>query len=189
MRESLPLRLALAALEPLLEANVAKEIRKDAQAIDCAAGLLAAGRAPGDDDAGRLLAQAREIDRAFLAGARGLPLQLDIPYARIEPLRRKRIARGLDLALRILSSWRERRRLRDTMPADALERRLRELFQLYCEETAALAGGVRTTGALAAVRGRAARALQEIMSAEAERLAHEAARAVHRTRFASHKSA
>jgi hypothetical protein len=75
------------------------------------------------------------------------------------------------------------------MPADALERRLRELFRLYCEETAALAGGVRTTGALAAVRGRAARALLEIMSAEAERLAHEAARAVHRTRFASHKSA
>ena len=116
-------------------------------------------------------------------------MQLDIPYARIEPLRRKRVSRGLDLALRILAAWRERRRMRDVMPADALERRLRELFQLYCEETASLAGGVRTSGALAAIRGRAARALLEIMSAEAGRLSHEAARAVHRPRFAAHKRA
>jgi hypothetical protein len=168
---------------------VAKEIRKDAQAIDCAAGLLAAGRTPDDDDTNRLLERAREIDREFLAGARSLPVQLDIPYARIEPLRRRRIARGLDLALRVLDGWRAARRLRDAMPADALERRLRELFQLYCEETASLAGGVRTSGALAAIRGRAARALLEIMNEEAGRLSHEAARSVHRPRFAAHKRA
>lgn len=157
--------------------------------IERAAELLTAARTPGDDDAARLLAQARDIDREFLIGTRGLPVQLDIPYARIEPLRRKRIARGLDLALRVLAGWRDARRLRHAMPADALERRLRELLQLYCEETAALAGGVRTSGALAAVRGRAARALLEIMTAEAEGLAREAARAVHRPRFASHKRA
>lgn len=176
-------------LEPLLAANVAKEIRKDAQAIDCAASLLAAGRVPEDEDTSRLLARAREIDGEFLASARGAPVQLDIPYARIEPLRRKRLVRGLDLAQRVLAGWRGRRRMRDLMPADALERRLRELFQLYCEETAALAGGVRTTGALATLRGRAARALLEIMSAEAERLSRDAARAVHRPRFAAHKRA
>jgi hypothetical protein len=62
-------------------------------------------------------------------------------------------------------------------------------LQLYCEETAALAGGVRTEGALAAVRGRATSALLGTMTAEAERLAHDAARAVHRPRFAAHKSA
>ncbi|HVP08745.1 MAG TPA: hypothetical protein VMT02_04415 [Burkholderiales bacterium] len=180
--------MALAALEPLLEANVAKEIRKDAQAIACAAELAAAGRAPREEDLGRLLDRAREVDREFLAGMRGLPVQLDIPYARIEPLRRKRVERGLDLALRILDGWRAGRGLRALMPADALERRLRELLALYCEETTALAAGVRASGAIAALRGRAAQLLGEVMNAEAERLAHEAARAVHRVRFASHKS-
>ena len=116
-------------------------------------------------------------------------MQLDIPYARIEPLRRKRAERALDLALRIFGGWRAGRALRALMPADALERRLRELLALYCEETAALAAGVRASGAVAALRGRAAQLLGEVMRAEAERLAHEAARAVHRPRFASHKSA
>ncbi|MFY9315799.1 MAG: hypothetical protein WAO95_09600 [Burkholderiales bacterium] len=157
--------------------------------IERAAALLEAGRAPGDDDATELLARARVIDREFLGGTRGLPVQLDIPYARIEPLRRKRIAHGLDLALRVLAGWRDARRLRHALPAEALERRLRELLQLYCEETAALAGGVRASGALAAVRGGAARALREIMTAEAERLAREAVKAVHRARFAPHKHA
>jgi hypothetical protein len=155
--------------------------------IERAAARLEAGRTPGDEDATGLLARARAIDREFLGATRGLPVQLDIPYARIEPLRRRRIARGLDLALRVLAGWRDARRLRHAMPAEALERRLRELLQLYCEETAALAGGVRASGALAAVRGRAARALLEIMNTEAERIAREAAKAVHRARFAPHK--
>jgi len=116
-------------------------------------------------------------------------VQLDIPYARIEPLRRKRLTRGLDLALRILQGWGAGRALRALMPADVLERRLRELLALYCEETTALASGVRASGVISAMRGRAAHVLGEIMGGEAERLAHEAARVVHRTRFASHKSA
>lgn len=120
---------------------------------------------------------------------RGLPVQLDIPYARIEPLRRRRLERGLDLALRVLEGWRSGRGLRALMPADALERRLRELLALYCEETTALAAGVRASGTIAALRGRAAQRLGEVMKAEADRLANEAARAVHRVRFASHKSA
>lgn len=185
----MPLRIALAALEPLLEANVAKEIRKDAQAIARAAELAGAGRAPSEDDVARLLARAREVDREFLGAMRGLPVQLDIPYARIEPLRRRRLERGLDLALRVLEGWRSGQGMRALMPADVLERRLRELLTLYCEETTALAAGVRASGAIAALRGRAAQLLGEVMRAEAERLAHEAARAVHRERFASHKSA
>jgi len=157
--------------------------------IASAARSLGAARRPGEAEVGSLLARARAIDREFLAGAHGLPVQLDIAYARIEPLRRRRIARALDLAMRILEGWRDGRGLRSVMPAQALERRLRELLELYCEETSALAAGVRTSGALAALRGRAASALREIMASEAEALAHEAVHALHRQRFASHKRA
>ena len=188
LRASLPLRLALPAIEPLLAENVAKEIRKDALVVRFAAQSLASPAAPEGDEAGRLLAQAREIDRQFLARAGGLPLRLDIPYARIEPLRRRRIALGLELARRVLANWEQGGRLRDALPADALEQRLRALLTLYCEETAELARGVRASGPLSALRERAADRLRATMTEVAAQLARDAARAVHRPRIAAQKS-
>ena len=181
--------MLLPALEPMLAENVAKEIRKDALLIRCAAQALATGAPPGAQQVHRLLSDAREIDRQFLARATGLPLRLEIPYARIEPLRRLRIERGLDLAYRILAAWRSRGRLRDVLPAESLEHRLRDLLTLYCEETAELGRGVRASGPIGALRERAARKLREIMTSVALRLAREAAMAIHRPRIAAHKSA
>jgi len=183
------LRLALAAFEPLLEANVAKEIRKDAQVIGAAAQCLASGSPPGAKDADRLIAGARDVDREFLDRAAGLPLRLDIPYARIEPLRRQRIERGLDLAYRILAAWRSGRRMRDALSVQGLEQGLRGLLALYCEETAALACGVQTRGPIAALRERAAGALRDTMADVAQQLAYDAARSIHRPRIAAQKSA
>ena len=178
----------LPAIEPLLAENVAKEIRKDALVIRCAAQALASGTPPGAQDSQRLLADAREIDRQFLDCAAGLPLRLDIPYTRIEPLRRQRIERGLDLAYRFLAAWRAGGRLRDALPAEALEQRLVEMLTLYCEETAVLGRGVRATGPLAALRGRATQGLREIMILVASRLARETALAVHRPRIAAQEN-
>jgi len=183
------LRLALPAVEPVLAENVAKEIRKDAQVIRSAAQCLASGRPPGAKDADRLLADARDIDREFLERAAGLPLRLDIPYARIEPLRRQRIERGLDLAYRIMAAWHGGKRLRDALPVQQLEQSLREMLALYCEETAELGRGVQTRGPISALRERAAGALRDTMAEVAQQLAHEAARWIHRPRIAAQKNA
>jgi hypothetical protein len=156
--------------------------------IGCAAQALAEGAPPGATAAERLLAQARAIDRQFLDRAAGLPLRLDIPYARIEPLRRRRIEQGLDLAYRILCAWREGRRLRDALTAEQLERRLRDLLTLYCEETAELGRGVQTRGPISALRSRAAGELRATMVEVGAQLARAAALRVHRSRIAAQKS-
>ena len=182
------MRLALPAIEPVLADNVAKEARKDALVIRRAAQCLASGSSPGAQEADRLLAQARDIDREFLARAVALPLSLDIPYARIEPLRRKRIERGLDLAYRILAAWHGGQRLRDALPAPALEQSLRAMLALYCEETAELARGVRTRGPVSALRERAAGALRDTMAEVAQQLAHDAAQWIHRRGIAAQKN-
>lgn len=173
----------------MLAENVAKEIRKDALVIRAAAQCLAAGAPPGAQDAERLLAAAREIDRDFLDRAAGLPLRLDIPYARIEPLRRRRIERGLDLAYRIMGAWHGGGRLRDALPAQGLEQGLREMLALYCEETAELGRGVQTLGPISALRERAARALRGTMAEVAQQLARDAARWIHRRGIAAQKNA
>ena len=173
----------------MLAENVAKEARKDALVIRRAAQCLASGRAPGATEADGLLAAARDIDREFLDRAAGLPLRLDIPYERIEPLRRKRIQRGLDLAYLILGAWDRGGRLRDALPADELEQRLREMLALYCEETAELGRGVRTRGPISGLRERAAGALRDTMADVAQQLAREAARRIHRRRIAAQKNA
>jgi len=183
------LRLALPAIEPVLAENVAKEVRKDALVIRRAAQCLASGSPPGAKDADRLLADARDIDREFLERAAGLPLHLDIPYARIEPLRRQRIERGLDLAYRIMAAWHGGRRLRDALPVAELEQSLRAMLALYCEETAELGRGVRTRGPISGLRARAAGALHDTMTEVAQRLARDAARWIHRPRIAAQKNA
>lgn len=155
--------------------------------VGCAAQALAAGAPPGPAVLEGLLAEARAIDRQFLARAGALPLRLEVPYARIEPLRRRRIALGLELAYRCLAAWRGGRRLREEWSAPELEERLRAMLALYCDETAELARGVRASGPLAALRERAALRLREAMLEVAAHLAREAARGVHRPRFAAQK--
>lgn len=183
------MRLALPAIEPVLAENVAKEVRKDALVIRRAAQCLASGRVPGATEADGLLEEARGIDREFLERAAALPVHLVVPYARIEPLRRQRIGRGLDLAYRIMSAWQGGRRLRDALPLPELEQNLRAMLALYCEETAELGRGVRTRGPISALRERAAGALRDAMGEVAQQLAHEAALWIHRPRIAAQKNA
>jgi hypothetical protein len=138
-------------------------VRKDALVIRCAVEAFARGTRPDAQAAQRLLADARAIDREFLAGIGRLPVRIEIPYARIEPLRLRRIERGLDLCRRILEAWRQGLRLRDDALRAELERGLREILTLYCEETAALSQGVQLPALLVPLRERLAGALLAIM--------------------------
>ena len=176
LRGALPLRLALSALEPFLEENVAKEVRKDALVIQCAGEALAAGAPPGAGAARQLLAAARVIDREFLARVEGFAARIDIRYDRIEPLRLRRIELCLDTADRILDAWRHGRRLRDALSAGDVERRMFGMMRLYAEETRALSQSIRLPGLLAPVRERIALRLLEVMTGAARGLARDVAR-------------
>ena len=175
---SLPLRLALPRLEQILKQNLEKEIRKDALVIRRARDALAAGAPPGPDAVPQLLDAARQIDREFVARLGRFPLRLEIPYARIEPLRLRRVGHGLALAYRVLDEWRRGRRLRDAFSPAELERRLLEILTLYCEETVALADTARLPGPLAQVRERLASRLLQVMTAVSRDLAHDIAGSV-----------
>ena len=178
LRGSLPLRLALPRLEQILKQNLEKEGRKDALLIRRAGEALAAGAPPGPDAARQLLDSARQIDREFVARLGRFPLRLEIPYARIEPLRLRRIGHGLELAYLILDAWRRRGRLRDAFSSEELERRLLEILALYCEETVALGDTARLPGLLAPVGERLASGLLGVMTAASRGLARDIARSV-----------
>jgi len=171
LRAALPLRLALPVLEPFLEENVAKEVRKDALVI------RRAGKPQGPGAAREILAAAREIDQQFLARIGGMPVRIEIPYERIEPLRLRRIELGLETARRILEAWRQGRRARASFAAGELERMVLEMLRLYAEETQALSHSVRLPALLEPLRERLAQRLREAMS--------NAARALTRTAHAA----
>jgi len=178
LRASLPLRLAVPRLEQVLRQNLDKEARKDALVIGRAAQALAAGALPGPDAVQQLLDAARRIDRDFIARLGGFPLRIEIPYARIEPLRRRRIGCGLDFAYRILDTWHRGGRLREAYPPPEFEHRLLAILTLYCEETVALADTARLPGPLARVGERLASRLLQVMTAASLSLAHDIARSV-----------
>ena len=186
LRATLPLRLALPHLEPLLARNVAKEVRKDALAIRCAADALAAGARPGQGTLDELLAQGRAIDGDFLARVGKVPIGIVVRYDEILPLRRQRIERLLGAAYRILDAWRVGRGLREALracyPQAELESLLAGVLRLYAMETRALSRAVRLPALLRPAQDAIGQRLFGIMDAEAARLARDAARGAYRTR-------
>jgi hypothetical protein len=182
LRAALPLRVALPHLEPFLALNVAKEVRKDALVIRRAGEALAAGVPPGPEAARQILQAAKEIDREFLGKLGHFPVRIEIPYARIDPLRLQRIERGLGFAYGVLEAWRRGLKLRDAFPRAELERHVLDLFELYARETQALSHSVRLPRLLAPLRERLAQGLLGVMSEAGRALAREIAAAVHRRR-------
>jgi len=186
LRATLPLRLALPHLEPLLARNVAKEVRKDALVIRCAGDALAAGAPPGQGALDELLAQGRAIDGDFLARVGKVPIGIVVRYDEILPLRRQRIKRLLDAAYRILDAWRVGRGLHEALRACyaqlELESLLAGVLRLYAMETRALSRAVRLPALLRPAQDAIGQRLFGIMDAEAARLARDAARGAYRTR-------
>jgi hypothetical protein len=180
LRAILLLRVALPRVESFLADNVAKEARKDALVIRHAGGTLGDTRLPEADAVRALLEAAREIDRNFLDRVGHFPVRIAIPYERIEPLRRRRVERLLELSHRILRRWRAGGRLRDEFTHDELRQHLQEILDLYVEETVALEHSVRLPALLVPLRERLAQALRHVMREVAARMASDLAGAVHR---------
>lgn len=164
MRAALPLRLALPALESFLAENVEKEVRKDARVIRCAAAAVGAGSRPAAEAVRQLLVAARDTDREFLARVERFPVRIDVPYHEIEPLRRRRIELGLELAYRILDAWNRGEKTRAVVSRGELASRVRTLLDLYAQEVLALSRAVGLPAPLALVRERIAERLRAEMS-------------------------
>lgn len=186
LRATSALRLVLPQVEPLLVLNVGKEVRKDALAFHAAAAAAARGAAPGRQDAERVLEATKAIDREFLRRLEDFPLRLEISYARVGPVRLRRIERLLDAAYRLLRRWPPRRRLRSVIQAEysaaAFEQLMLALLRLYAEEASALARAVRLPRLLAPLSERLARRLDATLSEVAPRLAADVAARVYRRR-------
>ncbi len=158
----------------MLALNVDKEVRKDALVIAHAA------QAPAPDGLAALLARAREIDREFIARLGRSPVRLEIRYAEVEPVRRRRMERLIDTAARLLAApWRG---LRAAVGACYDERefaaRLGEHLHLYALEVHALNRSLRVPALLAPARGLVADRLRSIMEHESKALAGEVTRLI-----------
>lgn len=186
LRATSALRLVLPLVEPLLELNVSKEVRKDALAFRAAAESVARGATPDTRVAEGVLEATKAIDREFLRRLNDFPLRLEISYARVAPLRLRRIERLLEAAYRLLAHWPPRTRLRAVVQAqysaEAFEQLILALLQLYGEEAGALARSVRLPRLLAPLTERLVRRLDATLAEVAPRLARDAARLAYRRR-------
>lgn len=182
LRSALPLRIVLPRLEPFLEQNLEKEIRKERAIIERAAASVASGVPPGADAGRAVLAEMKRIDREFLHEVRRFPVRIDVPYARIDPLRLQRVEQGLEIAFRVMQAWRGGHKMRSAFSKRELEVRLHKLLELYARETQALAWCVRLPAPLEPLRERLARALLDAMSAVAQSLTREAGAAIYGSR-------
>jgi hypothetical protein len=174
----LPLPAALPWLERLLASNVEKEVRKDRAVIFSAARAAAEARSLDAVELQRLLQAAQAIDRDFLAQARG-PLEIPVPYERINPLRAARIRRLFEATQKLCETWTARRSLRSALaaayPQDVFERLLYDLLISYALETRELGAAVRMPALLQPLRRRVLAGLYGTMESAARSLAHEAA--------------
>lgn len=178
------LGLAFPGLDRLLALNVAKEVRKDALTIRCAAEAFAAGVPPSRKMRQQLFDATKAIDREFASRFGGLPIAIVYHYDEIAPLRTERIERLLDAAYRILNGWPPQRGVRAALQAcyqrPELEQLLLDMLQLYALETRALSRSLRLPTLLAPARERLAQRLYGVMNEVAMRLASGLASAVYR---------
>jgi hypothetical protein len=184
LRAALPLRLALPHVEPLLELNLQKEIRKDGLVIRHVGRDPAAAAAP--EAVRALFIETKRIDSDFVARAGGFPVRIVIPYAEIEPLRVERIKRLMSASGQVLDQWREQGRLRAALRVaftqNELENTLRQILDLYAREVRALTRSVRLPLLIEPLRDRLAQHLLAIMRGAGARLASDVARGVYRHR-------
>ena len=187
LRARLPLPVALPWLDKLLLLNVQKEVRKDTHVIGSAVQVTKAGQSIDEALVMSLLQTARDIDRDFLANARG-PLEIPIRYEAVNPVRTQRIRRLLEASSRICGIWSPQRKLRaalaETFPEAELERLLFDLMVLYARETQVLGESVRMPALLSPLRRRVLAGLFETMEKTAQALAREAAGRIRRPKTA-----
>lgn len=182
LNAALPLRLALPHLEPVVAANVDKEVKKDTLVILRARELMKTGPLEWNEVLPQLLQATKEVDRAFLSRVGAFPVDIVICYEEIVPVRTRRMKLLYDAALKILSARDRGLRLRGAVQAsfsrDEFAQLLEQLFGLYAEETRCISRSVRLPMFLIPLREFIAQELLKVMIRVARPLALEIAAAV-----------
>ena len=180
------LGLLLPAFQSFLDINVRKEIEKDRRVIATAAAALEAGKTPDAIDTQRLLAEARDIDQAFLHQVAIFPVAIHIHYNDIEPARQQRIERLLDLSFRLLASWQHTPRFRlaatKAYTREQFRTALYEILHGYALETRMLSHSVHIPRLFTPARDKLTETIYSVMETTAGELARELAEAVARSR-------
>lgn len=147
LKRSKLFKFILPAFTSFLKINVDKEIEKDRQIILRARELRMEGRTPGSDDTAYLLEMAREIDRKFLQDISTLASSIVIHYEDIEQFRRKRTERMLVMICKVMEQWDQGSGFRTAVTSlftrDQFTAAMREIFDLYINETRMLSRSVR----------------------------------------------
>ncbi len=130
----------LSPLHHFFEANVMKEIEKDAMIIDYAVRCFDAGKEAETEE---IFSKTKEVDRAFL---RKLPVPLDVRYDDFEETRKKRIAVLVRFVTGLLERWDDSSSLAAVIRRTYTERRfvemVGEMLRLYNLETKMVSSSV-----------------------------------------------
>ncbi len=150
LHASLPLRLLLTPFQPILEANVLKEIEKDQLIIRHAATEHAKGRAREVVNIDGLFEATKAIDTVFLNTLSNPFISIDIRYDDFEEIRKKRIAAFVTLAFNLLNNWNDHSSfpeiVRNTFSENNYRIRLGEVLHLYNAETRMLGNSAILNG-------------------------------------------
>ena len=140
-------KLILPPFKSFLQINLDKEIDKHQEVIACAMTAVHAGQAPDHTDTDRLLRRAREIDQGFLQKAHSLSAAINIDYPAIDRVRQRRIELVIAAAYQVLARWQGKTPLRKVIAGlytrEQYRLLLREILQLYIEETRVLSKSVK----------------------------------------------
>lgn len=179
LRKHTLFRLMLGPLRDFLEGSVNKEIEKDRQVILHAASLVQADKFPTGQDTQYLLNLARNIDHAFLQQMVLLPIELDIQYREIEPIRQQRIQCLLNESHQLLRQWQMTTSLRNALAmlydTPQFTKLLYDILHLYSLETKMLSHAVRLPGLITIVRESMTQSVYIVMESVARILAVELA--------------
>ena len=140
-------RLSFLLFRSLLEHNVQKEIAKDELVIRHTAQALLAGKPAEAVDRHALYKKSLEIDAAFFRRVTFLPINIDIPYGAIEPIRKRRIDSLSLVTYHLLQRWNTQGRFHSALKTlysnPELRQRITEILHLYSLETQILSRAVR----------------------------------------------
>lgn len=177
-------RMMLGPLRSFLDINVNKEVEKDRQVILHAASLVQAGKYPTQQDIQHLLGLARNIDQAFLQQVMVLPIDLNIHYQDIEPIRQQRIQSLLHESHQLFRQWQTMTCLRNALAmmydTPQFAKLLFDVLHLYSLETKLLSHSVRLPGLIAFARESLTQTLYLVMESVARQLSQELAGRLYR---------
>jgi len=171
----LPLKLFLSPFQGFLDANVRKEIEKDRLIIEHAAAGFEQGGQLADMDLERLFEMTIRLDNEFVRKLSNPFFSIDIRYADLEGVRKKRILSLAGMVFDLLSNWRQESSFPEIVKNTYREESYREVLagvlHLYNVETRALSNSITLHGPAGAVKDRFSGKLFSIMEETAREIA------------------